>query len=274
MDKCTILLENSKSELLSTQIEHGLSLLIEVNNKKLLFDVGSSGIFYNNAKLMNIKLNDTKSIILSHSHYDHCSGLLSYLEKEKIENLYVGKNFFKPKYAINDSTITYLGCGFDKNYIESKNIQIFEINKLFEIEKSLYIVTNFKQHYEHEQIPQRFVHGDLSNLERDLFSDEVALIKKRKDGLTLIVGCAHRGILSIIKSINKLFDLKIDTVIGGVHLKDISNNNLEETNKELINLGIKRTYFCHCSGKNITEHLRLNSSIEANKVATGDIILL
>ncbi len=274
MDKCTILLENSRSELLSTQIEHGLSLLIEVNNKKLIFDVGSTGIFYNNAKLMNIKLNDIQSIILSHSHYDHCSGLLSYLEKERIENLYVGKDFFKPKYALNDSTITYLGCGFDKKYLENNKVKIHEINTLFEIEESLYIVTNFKQHYEHEQIPQRFVHGELSSLEKDSFSDEVALIKKRKDGLTLIVGCAHRGILSIIKSINALFELDIDTVIGGVHLKDVSTQHLEKTNKELINLGIKKTYFCHCSGKRITEHLRQNSSIEANQVATGDIILL
>ena len=77
-----------------------------------------------------------------------------------------------------------------------------------QIDDSLFLVTNFKQHYNHETIPNRFVHGELNNLTKDNFRDEIVVVKKRKDGLTLFVGCAHRGILSIIKSVNEQFGLK------------------------------------------------------------------
>lgn len=274
MDKCTILLENTQSELLSTKTEHGLSMLIEIENSKFLFDLGSTGIFYDNAILMNKQLKDVKSVVLSHSHYDHCSGLLDFLTKESIEEIYLGNDFFKEKYAKNDSTITYLGCGFDKEYLISKNIKINHITDTYKLCDSLYIVTNFKQHYEHEIIPQRFVNGSLDNLICDNFNDEIALVKENENGLTLIVGCAHRGILSIIKSINNTFDKNITTVIGGVHLNAADDSRIQFTIKELENLGIKKTYFCHCSGKKITEELRKTNKIEANKVATGDIIII
>lgn len=274
MDKCTILLENSKSELLSTKTEHGLSLLIEVENEKVLFDLGSTDLFQYNAKLMNINLKPIKKVVLSHSHYDHCSGFLSLIENQKIDELFIGQNFFKEKYAINSSTITYLGCGFDKNLLNKNNVKITEINKKTKIAESLYIVTNFSQHYKNEIIPKRFVHGNLNNLEKDLFADEIALVKENKNGLTLIVGCAHRGILSIIKSVNEVFDKKINTIIGGVHLNEATEEQIEFTAQELIDLNITKTYFCHCSGKKITQYLRRETNIEANWVATGDIILL
>ncbi len=274
MDKCTILLENSKSELLSTEVEHGLSLLVEINDNKMLFDLGSTGLFYSNAKLMNINLSSIKTVVLSHSHYDHCSGLLSFLEKQTIKELYVGSNFFKPKYALNDSTITYLGCGFDQKFIEEKKIKINTIDDIHKLNDNLYLVTNFKQHYEHEQIPSRFMHGELDNLTKDSFTDEIVLVKKRETGLTLIVGCAHRGILSIIKSVNSHFEENIDTIIGGIHLKDVSTERLTLTKDELIKLGIKKTFLCHCSGNKITKLLQEDNLIEANNVATGDIILL
>jgi 7,8-dihydropterin-6-yl-methyl-4-(beta-D-ribofuranosyl)aminobenzene 5'-phosphate synthase len=275
MDKCTILLENTHSELLSTKTEHGLSILIETDKNKYLFDMGSTGIFEYNARLMNINLKDIKTVILSHSHYDHCSGLLSFLDNHSIDNIYVGQDFFKEKYALNDSTITYLGCGFDKKYLQDKSVKINEINKdVYKLEESLYIVTNFKQHYEHEIIPSRFVNGNLETLTKDNFIDEIALVKETETGLTLIVGCAHRGILSIIKSVNSMFDKNIDTVIGGVHLNAVDEERIISTSKELLNLGIKKTYFLHCSGKQITNQLKKEKNIEANYVATGDIILL
>ncbi len=274
MDKCTILLENNKSELLSAQTEHGLSLLIEIENDKFLFDLGATDLFINNAKLMNIDLSCINSIILSHSHYDHCSGLLSLLKKETIKEIYVGENFFKEKYAIKDRKITYLGCGFDKKYLQKNNIKINIIKDLIKLNKSLYLVTNFKQHYKHETILKKFVHGEINQLEKDLFLDEIVLVKENKNDLTLIVGCAHRGILSIIKTVNSKFDKKVSAIIGGVHLNQADNYIIESTTKELVKLGIKNTFFCHCSGKKISEHIRENTNIEANNVATGDIILL
>ncbi|MDD2682314.1 MAG: MBL fold metallo-hydrolase [Bacilli bacterium] len=59
--------------------EHGLSIYIEINNIKVLFDTGASSIFSNNALKLNIKLKDVDYLIISHGHYDHGGGLNTFL---------------------------------------------------------------------------------------------------------------------------------------------------------------------------------------------------
>ena len=55
--------------------EHGMSLYIECDNKKVLFDAGQTDIFIKNAQKFNINLNDVDAIVLSHGDYDHGNGL-------------------------------------------------------------------------------------------------------------------------------------------------------------------------------------------------------
>lgn len=274
MDKCTILLENSKSELLSTKVEHGLSLLIEVDNNKFIFDVGASGIFQYNAHLMNIDLSEIKSVVLSHSHYDHCSGLLSLCENQQIDNLYVGDGFFAPKYAKTNSVLTYLGCGFDQDYLANKNVKVNFVDNKYKLMDRVFLFSKFQKEYEDEIIPERFVHGDEDSLIKDKFEDEVVVVIENENSLSMIVGCAHRGILSMIKSVNDHFDKKVSKVIGGAHLCEASEERLLRTAKELVNLGVEESFFCHCSGRAITEVLKKEGKIKANNVATGDIIQL
>ena len=38
--------------------EHGLSLYIEANGRKILFDVGASELFFENAKKLNVDISD------------------------------------------------------------------------------------------------------------------------------------------------------------------------------------------------------------------------
>ena len=57
------------------QGEHGLSLLVEVRDRKVLFDTGASDLFIRNARLMGIDLREVDYLVLSHGHRDHTGGL-------------------------------------------------------------------------------------------------------------------------------------------------------------------------------------------------------
>jgi 7,8-dihydropterin-6-yl-methyl-4-(beta-D-ribofuranosyl)aminobenzene 5'-phosphate synthase len=274
MDKCTILIENTNSELLSAKVEHGLSLLIEAQNKRFLFDFGSTDKFLFNASLMNKNLDNLDFVSISHSHYDHSSGFLSFVKNHSVNEIIIGDNFFLPKYALNNDVLTYLGCGFDRAFIEKENIKITEVTNLYEITDNMYFMNNFKPHYSFETIPERFVHGEEDALLKDNFFDEMSIVIDNNGELTFITGCAHAGILSMIAQVNEKFEGKVTRVIGGAHLNIADEKRLKRTADELVKLGVKETFFCHCSGDRITEVLKDATSIIAHKVSTGDIIKL
>jgi len=69
----TILTENVAGGTLAA--EHGLSYLIEHDNKKILWDTGHSDVFLRNAEKLNINLDEVETVVLSHGHWDHGNGL-------------------------------------------------------------------------------------------------------------------------------------------------------------------------------------------------------
>ena len=72
--KLTVLTENLAGGRLLA--EHGLSYLIEHDEKTILFDTGHSNVFLKNAERMGIDIHDKVDVVvLSHGHWDHGDGL-------------------------------------------------------------------------------------------------------------------------------------------------------------------------------------------------------
>ncbi|MCL5071099.1 MAG: MBL fold metallo-hydrolase [Actinobacteria bacterium] len=110
--KITFLVDNTVY-LKDLKAEHGLSVLIESPEEKILFDCGQSGLLLNNAKSLNIALQDISKIVLSHGHYDHSGGLLSILKhnSRKID-VYAHPDIFKKRYELinnNADSKRYIG---------------------------------------------------------------------------------------------------------------------------------------------------------------------
>ena len=60
--------------------EHGYSLLIEHDMKKILFDAGQSQAVVHNLSLLGTSPTELDALVLSHRHYDHSGGLLDVLQ--------------------------------------------------------------------------------------------------------------------------------------------------------------------------------------------------
>ena len=87
--------------------EHGLSVLIVHQGRKILFDTGQTDVFLHNAEKIGETLSDLDAIILSHGHFDHCGGLEYLAKQRKLPPVYVRKTAFLNKQAINDDKKTY-----------------------------------------------------------------------------------------------------------------------------------------------------------------------
>ncbi len=264
--KIRCLIENKETPFLL--YEHGLSLLIEYNNKKILFDTGKTNSFLSNAKKLNINLNDIDYVILSHAHYDHSGGVIDFIkESNYTKNIYVGYGFKDNKYSLENNEYIYKGIPFKLN--ELNNLVI--VNKELIIDENIALYSDFKENNNFEKIGNKFYILD-KEYKKDLFIDEQVLTINTNKGLILIVGCSHAGICNIIDEVIKRTNKNIRGIVGGFHLSKESSeyalnviNKLKEYNLEFI---------CpiHCSG-----HEKLFRQVFKNKckiLESGDSIVI
>src|SRR5690606_18658781 len=90
--------------------EHGLSLYIESNGRKILFDVGASELFLENAKKMDAGIFDVDYLIISHGHIDHGGGLRAFLRENEKAKVFLHPLAFEKYYALRtNGELEYIG---------------------------------------------------------------------------------------------------------------------------------------------------------------------
>lgn len=269
---CTVIVDNNKGRHRFLKNEHGLSLYIDYEGERILFDFGPSKVLKENGELLKIEFSRLTNLVCSHAHYDHTNGLPSIIDDLKTTEIHLSKNFFEDKYSKLQDTgiINYLGPNFSKRMLIENDLKINLVNDLYKISESIYLVSTFNNQ---ERPKGNFLIERNGALIADDFSDEIAMIIKKESSLTLIVGCSHPGIINIINKVNSLFDTKVKTVIGGTHLSKIDEHSGDNISKELKDLGIENTYLCHCSGSTICSFLDKNG-INQTYLHCGDTFLL
>ena len=261
------MLENTKLESSSFEVEHGLSLFVQTSQSKFIFDCGHTGLAWKNAALMNVDLSEVQFVVLSHSHYDHAAGFPSLLEHVTPNALYVGQNFWREKFSYNaeNQEYKYRGCGFTTIDLSKWNVKQIICNDILKLDDVSWLIGNITRSYDFETIPSKFVCGE--DKRPDYFSDEIALVMREDDGVAVITGCAHNGMLNIVSTVQQRLHLPIYSVVGGIHLKDTAEERIVRTIKELKNFGVRRFALGHCSGEEV--HNYIDDKLSDIRISTG-----
>ena len=231
--------------------EWGLSFLVESDEARILFDTGQSISTVHNAELMGVDLSQVDKIVLSHGHFDHTGGLkqvLSQMGKE-IEVI-AHPDIWQAKYAISDSGESrYIGIPFSRGELEDLGAKFHLTAEPVAISESIMTSGEVPMVTDYEDIEPSLVVKENGNFRPDVFRDDQALFIKTPAGLVVVLGCAHRGIINTLYHAQKLSGVKgIDTVVGGCHLVNASEERLWQTIAALKQLGVKRLGVCHCTG--------------------------
>lgn len=222
--------------------EHGFSLYLEKDNKKILFDTGQTGRFINNAKILGINISDIDAVVLSHGHYDHTGGLLEFVKYNRKAWIYAKKDIFLEKYKDHNQ---YIGIPFDQTLFSDRMVFI---DKTTEFGEDIFIVpeiTIFNQndtHFDNMLIKK----GDTYH--PDEFLDEQFLVVKKSNSLIIITGCSHRGVTNIIKAAVDYFNLEVEMLIGGFHFRSKNDEYVEKIIDNLKKFNIQNIGVSHCTG--------------------------
>jgi len=273
--KITTLIENNSDENNTLLNEHGLSLYIEIDQMKILFDTGQSGDFIKNAEKLKIDLNNLDYVILSHGHYDHSSGIIQLVENKKNSfKLIVGNGFFNEKYKLLESDeYKFNGNSFDEKFININNISTKYINQdSFNITKDISLFSNFERRTDFEILNKKFYIKQNDEYVLDDFSDEIALAVKTEKGLVVILGCSHVGVVNILKTIIKRTGMPIYAVMGGSHLIEADELRLNNTIKFLKESDISILRLSHCTGENAIREIRYEFGNKFIYNNTGNVI--
>lgn len=211
--------------------EHGLSIYIEMNGVKILFDTGQSGQFIKNAENLGIDLSDLQYVIMSHGHYDHTGGL-----KELVAavgnpfQLILGQDFFKKRYKFDGENRISIGSGFDKKYVRFHNIDMKQVTEdIYPVAKDIAVISNFDHNVNVECLNRKFYKEQKKKLVQDNFTDEIALVLTLEEGAIAVLGCSHPGVVNILSTVERRLGTKLYGVIGGTHLIEADDQMLRET---------------------------------------------
>ena len=77
---------------------------------------------------------------------------------------------------------------------------------------------------------------------------EQALILKTSCGLVVMTGCAHPGLITILRRAKEIGRDEVYLLLGGFHLEGQSAASIESIIRRIKEFGVKKVAPCHCSG--------------------------
>ncbi len=256
----TILVDNNSNDGLLN--EHGFSIWIEAYGKRILFDTGQSDAFVYNADKLQIDIASADFLILSHGHYDHSGGLLSFLQQNSSGIILLHPAALKKRYSI-------------KTHAYPKNISLPEnarevlsnlpqqriqwIEQPTTIDRHIGVSGTIPRTLPFEDTDGAFYLDEQAKFP-DKIEDDIALWIETPQGLVVITGCAHAGLINTLQYIQQITTQNhIYGCIGGFHLNNASSERIQATVSHLRLINPKLIISCHCTGDKAIQLLKTES---------------
>jgi 7,8-dihydropterin-6-yl-methyl-4-(beta-D-ribofuranosyl)aminobenzene 5'-phosphate synthase len=246
--KVTTLSENAAN--IGFLAEWGLSMVVEADGLKVLFDTGAGIAAVHNAQLMGVDLSAVDRIVLSHGHYDHTGGLHDVLTMAGRKEVIAHPAVWGRKYAqLEGEPERYVGIPFIREGLEALGASFILSDQPVKLSANLMTTGEIPMVTDYEAIEAYLYIKEGEERKQDSLPDDLALIIDAEFGLVVILGCAHRGIVNTLRHAQKLTGKElIYAAIGGTHLVHASQERLEKTVAALKEMGVQYLGVSHCTG--------------------------
>lgn len=248
--RLTILCENSVGRPLGLIGEHGFSCHLETPSGNYLFDTGGGLGIETNARLLNLELNDLQGIILSHGHYDHVGGLSKVLTQTGPIDVYAHPDLFTPRYSLTGPEPRAIGVPDSQAELEQLGARFHFSRDPVKLTPELIISGEIPRTTDFEKGDPKLCAADKDGtLNPDSLADDLSLLIKTEQGLSVLLGCAHAGLINILEHARSLTGQQnVHAVVGGTHLMFYDDLQFQQTLERLDGFQIKKLGAAHCTG--------------------------
>lgn len=266
--------------------EWGFAALVEADGHTILFDTGMRpDTVLDNATELGIDLSTVDTVILSHNHFDHTGGLVTLRRSLKEQNpsamqtTHVGDGIFLPRQT-DDEAVRRLQLP------EGVVADVREVRRAYEAEGGRIVI-----HDEPDELrpglwltgPIPRVHPEknwspISRIERhdsldeDTIPEDQALVINTPQGLVVLAGCGHAGIVNTMEYARKIVpETTVHAVLGGFHLLALTDEKVEWTGAKMHEFGVEHVLGAHCTGINAVKLLRDSAHLDRSTSVVGTV---
>ena len=230
--------------------EHGLSFWIQKEHETVLLDTGQTpGVLSHNLKELKLSFQDIDMLALSHAHYDHTGGQESVLSNNTTLTLFAHPDIFRPRYSLRQGEYRSIGMAYEQ-FSLSQRIKLNLSDAPTEIVPNLWTTGEISERPEPVGGSPHLFIRDGADWQPDPYRDDISLVLKTNQGLVVICGCCHAGILNTLFHVERKFKGPILAVLGGLHLLYAEDQYLEH----VVQIFEERFpdisfYLNHCTGE-------------------------
>lgn len=254
--------------------EHGFCVYIETLMHRLLVDTGASEKTWENAGRLGIDIRGIDLVFLSHGHYDHSGGILSFAGQVPKARIYMHARAGLEYYNLRDGREKYIGI--DQRILELPQILLLENGCRIDQEISVFSGVAGRRKWPRSNLTLKRKTGDA--YVQDSFDHEQYVVVEAEGKKILLSGCAHNGILNILDRFRELYHCEPDLVVSGFHMA--KKTEYDEEEKELIRDVTKELremdtqfYTGHCTGALAFQMMKEIMGDKLSFVHSGDRIL-
>jgi len=267
--------------------EPGVSYFIETEASRVLFDVGYSDAFLRNARTAGIDPLSADYVVLSHGHIDHTGGLdallKAYMEarfergQTHLPQLVAHPDALLPKFMTTEAGALSIGSPISAAVL-GLSCDLRTSRRPLWLDDRLLFLGEIERRTAFEQPGPIGRRGDPANGSTDTsvdqpddLLDDTAMAYLADDGLVIITGCSHAGICNIVENARRVTGVdKVTDIIGGFHLLDPPQAQLEGTVEYLRALKLPQLHACHCT--DLSSKIALSAAAPLREVGSGLVI--